>query len=142
MRCARRSRATASSSAAWPIDIDELRLAPDLAKATLLLEDRSPPLSEIVDVTLKWSRNIYAETLLMSMSPAGQPATTDAGLVALRETLDAWQIPAESYLARDGSGLSRYDYCQRRRAAGAAHPCVVGAKARGDVQERRCRSPA
>ena len=93
-----------------PIDIDDVRIAPDLAKATLLLEDRSPPLSEIVDVTLKWSRNIYAETLLMSMSPAGQPSTTDAGLVALRETLDSWQVPAESYLARDGSGLSRYDY--------------------------------
>ena len=81
-----------------------------MAKATLLLEDRSPPLSEIVDVTLKWSRNLYAETLLMSMSPAGQPATTDAGLMAMRETLEAWHVPAESYLARDGSGLSRYDY--------------------------------
>ena len=93
-----------------PIDIDDLRIAPDLSKATLLLEDRSPPLSEIIDVTLKWSRNIYAETLLMSLSPAGQPSTTAAGLVALRETLDAWQVPADSYLARDGSGLSRYDY--------------------------------
>jgi serine-type D-Ala-D-Ala carboxypeptidase/endopeptidase (penicillin-binding protein 4) len=92
------------------IDIDDLGVAPDLAKATLLLEDLSPPLSEIVDVTLKWSRNIYAETLLMSMAPAGQPATTDAGLTALRETMEAWYVPAESYLARDGSGLSRYDY--------------------------------
>lgn len=92
------------------VDVDEVRLIPDLTKATLLLEDRSPPLSEVVDVTLKWSRNIYAETMLMSMSPAGQPATTDAGLTALKETMEAWHIPAESYLARDGSGLSRYDY--------------------------------
>jgi D-alanyl-D-alanine carboxypeptidase/D-alanyl-D-alanine-endopeptidase (penicillin-binding protein 4) len=92
------------------IDIDDLRLAPDMTKATLLLEDRSPPLSEIIDVTLKWSRNIYAETLLMSMAPPDQPATTDAGLTALKETMEAWHIPAESYLARDGSGLSRYDY--------------------------------
>jgi len=92
------------------VDIDDVRLAPDLTKATLLLEDHSPPLSEIIDVTLKWSRNIYAETMLMSMAPAGQPATTDAGLIAMRETLDSWHVPAESYLARDGSGLSRYDY--------------------------------
>jgi len=92
------------------VDIDDLRLAPDLTKATLLLEDRSPPLSEIVDVTLKWSRNIYAETMLVSMAAESQQATTDAGLTALRETMAAWHIPAESYLARDGSGLSRYDY--------------------------------
>lgn len=92
------------------VDIDDLRLAPDMTKATLLLEDRSPPLSEIIDVTLKWSRNVYAETLLMSMAPAGQPATTDAALIALRETMESWHVPAESYLARDGSGLSRYDY--------------------------------
>ena len=92
------------------IDVDEVRLVPDLTKATLLLEDRSPPLSEIVDVTLKWSRNIYAETMLMSMAPLGQPATTDAGLTALRDTMESWHVPAESYLARDGSGLSRYDY--------------------------------
>ena len=75
-----------------------------------LIAALAPPLLELIDVTLKWSRNIYAETLLMSMAPEGQPATTDAGLTALRETLDAWHIPAESYLARDGSGLSRYDY--------------------------------
>jgi D-alanyl-D-alanine carboxypeptidase/D-alanyl-D-alanine-endopeptidase (penicillin-binding protein 4) len=93
-----------------PVDIDDVRLVPDLTKATLLIEDRSPPLSEIIDVTLKWSRNIYAETLVMSMAPEGQPATTEAGLMALKETMEAWQIPAESYLARDGSGLSRYDY--------------------------------
>lgn len=92
------------------IDIDDLRLAPDMTKATLLLEDRSPPLSEIIDVTLKWSRNVYAETLLMSMAPEGQPATTDAGLKAMTETLESWHVPTESYLARDGSGLSRYDY--------------------------------
>ena len=92
------------------VDIDDLRLAPDLSKATLLLEDRSPPLSEIVDVTLKWSRNIYAETMLVSMAPPGRPGTTDDGLVALRETLNSWQVPEASYIARDGSGLSRYDY--------------------------------
>lgn len=92
------------------LDIDELRLAPDLTKATLLIEDRSPPLAEIIDVTLKWSRNVYAETLLRSMAPLGEPATAEAGLAAMTETLESWRIPSESYLARDGSGLSRYDY--------------------------------
>lgn len=64
-------------------DIDEVHVPPDMAKATLLLEDRSASLFEIVDVTNKWSRNLYAETLLRSLSPPGSPATGEGGLVAL-----------------------------------------------------------
>ena len=94
-----------------PLDIDELPTAPpDMSKATLLVEDKSPAIAEIIDVTLKWSRNLYAETLLRSMSPAGQPATAAGGLAAMEETLRKFGIFREFYLARDGSGLSRYDY--------------------------------
>jgi D-alanyl-D-alanine carboxypeptidase/D-alanyl-D-alanine-endopeptidase (penicillin-binding protein 4) len=92
------------------IDIDDVHSAQDRSKATLLLEDRSAPLFDIVDVTNKWSRNIYAETLLRSLSPAEAPATTEAGLKALAETLGQWGVSSDYYLARDGSGLSRYDY--------------------------------
>jgi D-alanyl-D-alanine carboxypeptidase/D-alanyl-D-alanine-endopeptidase (penicillin-binding protein 4) len=92
------------------IDIDDVHSAQDRSKATLLLEDRSASLFDIVDVTNKWSRNIYAETLLRSLSPAGAPATTEAGLKALTETLHQWGVSGDYYLARDGSGLSRYDY--------------------------------
>ena len=93
-----------------PLDIDDVRIRPDLSKATLLIEDKSPPLSEIVDVALKWSRNIYAETLLLSMAPDGQPKAWPAALTAREETLNDWGIFQQSFLARDGSGLSRYDY--------------------------------
>ena len=93
-----------------PLDIDDVRLRPDMSKATLLIEDKSPPLSEIVDVALKWSRNIYAETLLLSIAPEGQPKSWSGGLAALEETLNDWGIFREYVLARDGSGLSRYDY--------------------------------
>lgn len=92
------------------IDIDDVHSPLDRSKATLLLEDYSAPLFDIVDTTNKWSRNIYAETLLRSLSPAGAPATTEAGLTALRETLAHWGVSGDYYLARDGSGLSRYDY--------------------------------
>ena len=92
------------------IDIDDVTTPPDMSKATLLLEDRSASLFEIVDVTNKWSRNLYAETLLRSLSPAGEPATTDGGLTVLTETLRKWGITTDYFLARDGSGLSRYDY--------------------------------
>ncbi len=93
-----------------PLDIDAVRVAPDMSQATLLVEDKSPSLTEIIDVSLKWSRNIYAETMLRSMAPDGAPKTAAAGLAALEETLNDWGIFREYFLARDGSGLSRYNY--------------------------------
>lgn len=90
------------------IDLDEVRDRPKREHLTELLVDRSPPLPEIADVLMKWSRNGYAETLLMTLAPAGEPATAAAGLAALRETLTAWGLQDE-IAARDGSGLSRYD---------------------------------
>jgi D-alanyl-D-alanine carboxypeptidase/D-alanyl-D-alanine-endopeptidase (penicillin-binding protein 4) len=89
-------------------DIDEVREPLERDQAIELLVDRSPPLSEIADVTNKWSRNGYAETLLLAMAPPEKPATIAAGLVALRETLTRWGVQDE-IAARDGSGLSRYD---------------------------------
>jgi D-alanyl-D-alanine carboxypeptidase/D-alanyl-D-alanine-endopeptidase (penicillin-binding protein 4) len=93
-----------------PLDIDGVRAVPDLSRATLLLEDKSPPLREIIDVTLKWSRNIYAETMLRSMAPEPSQKSTAGGLAALESTMNDWGIFREYFLARDGSGLSRYDY--------------------------------
>lgn len=93
-----------------PLDIDAVRLAPDMSKAMVLVEDKSPTLTEIIDVSLKWSRNIYAETMLRSMAPDGAPKSAAGGLTALEETLNEWGIFREYFLARDGSGLSRYDY--------------------------------
>jgi D-alanyl-D-alanine carboxypeptidase/D-alanyl-D-alanine-endopeptidase (penicillin-binding protein 4) len=92
-----------------PLDIDDARVKPDYAKATLLLEDRSSTLDTIIDVCLKWSRNEYAETMLRSLAPEGE-ATAEAGLDVVRETLSKWGIPSPLYVARDGSGLSRNDY--------------------------------
>jgi D-alanyl-D-alanine carboxypeptidase/D-alanyl-D-alanine-endopeptidase (penicillin-binding protein 4) len=105
------------------VDIDELAAPPSMTTATLVIEDRSPPLMDIIGATLKFSRNIYAETLLRSLAVHGPrstvlgpgstvlgPATTEAGLQVLRDTLLSWGIPNEGYLARDGSGLSRYDW--------------------------------
>jgi D-alanyl-D-alanine carboxypeptidase/D-alanyl-D-alanine-endopeptidase (penicillin-binding protein 4) len=91
-------------------DVDELPAPPRLDHATELLADRSPPLTEIIDVTMKWSRNIYAETLLLAMAASGEPATGASGLRTMEETLRTWGVVPESYLPRDGSGLSRYNY--------------------------------
>ena len=91
-------------------DVDELRAPPRLDHLVELLVDQSPPLQQIVDVTMKWSRNIYAESLLLAMVPPGEPATSARGLDSMQETLQKWGIPEDQYLPRDGSGLSRYDY--------------------------------
>ncbi len=48
-------------------DIDDLSDRPRAAEGRLLLVDQSPPLSELADVTLKWSRNEYAEALLLAL---------------------------------------------------------------------------
>ena len=93
-----------------PADIDDFHVKPDYSKATLLIEDQSAPLSSIVDVCLKWSRNEYAETLLYSLAPVQVEATAEAGLDIVRETLSSWGVAPELYIARDGSGLSRNDY--------------------------------
>jgi serine-type D-Ala-D-Ala carboxypeptidase/endopeptidase (penicillin-binding protein 4) len=91
------------------VDVDQLPEPLAFDEVTELVADQSPPLAEIIDVAMKWSRNGYAETLLYALSAPGEPATADRGLTALRETLTAWGVPPESYLPRDGSGLSRYD---------------------------------
>jgi D-alanyl-D-alanine carboxypeptidase/D-alanyl-D-alanine-endopeptidase (penicillin-binding protein 4) len=93
-----------------PLDIDDARIKPDYAKATLLLEDHSSPLASIIDVNLKWSTNEYSETMLRSLAGMPSEATADAGLVKLKETLQQWGIANDLYVARDGSGLSRNDY--------------------------------
>jgi D-alanyl-D-alanine carboxypeptidase/D-alanyl-D-alanine-endopeptidase (penicillin-binding protein 4) len=91
-------------------DVDDLRAPPVLDAATELLVDRSPPLTEIIDVTMKWSRNIYAETLLLATAQPGEPATGISGLEQMSETLGTWGVVPDVYLSRDGSGLSRYNY--------------------------------
>jgi D-alanyl-D-alanine carboxypeptidase/D-alanyl-D-alanine-endopeptidase (penicillin-binding protein 4) len=91
-------------------DIDDLTMPPSRGGSREIIVDQSPPLSEIADPMMRWSRNGYAETLLFAMAAPGEPATSERGLDAMRETFAAWGISPDAYLPRDGSGLSRYDY--------------------------------
>ena len=91
------------------VDADSLDAPLAYDNLTELVVDHSPPLFEIIDIALKWSRNIYAESMLVAMSPDA-PASGSRGLRAVSETLQSWGISPEGYLSRDGSGLSRYDY--------------------------------
>jgi D-alanyl-D-alanine carboxypeptidase/D-alanyl-D-alanine-endopeptidase (penicillin-binding protein 4) len=105
------------------IDIDELESKPDLARARTLVSHKSPPLGELVSSMMKVSQNQYAETLLRHLGAMGLPrrsgdtteagatgATSAAGARKAREVLRRWNIPDDSVVIADGSGLSRYNY--------------------------------
>jgi D-alanyl-D-alanine carboxypeptidase/D-alanyl-D-alanine-endopeptidase (penicillin-binding protein 4) len=71
----------------------------------------SPPLREFAGVLMKLSQNLYAETLLKTVGAArGGLGTVAAGHGVLRGLLTEWHVPADAYVAVDGSGLSRYNY--------------------------------
>ena len=60
---------------------------------------------------MKSSQNLYAETLLKTVGATrGGLGTIGAGQSVLRDLLKAWKVPDDSYVAVDGSGLSRYNY--------------------------------
>ncbi len=77
----------------------------------VLASAASPPLREFAAVLMKLSQNLYAETLLKTIGAArGGLGTVAAGHGVLRELLTGWSVPADAYVAVDGSGLSRYNY--------------------------------
>lgn len=77
----------------------------------LVATTHSPSLHEIGTVMMKVSQNLYAEALVKAMGAArGGLGTTAGGRARMVETLTAWEIPADSYVIADGSGLSRYNY--------------------------------
>jgi D-alanyl-D-alanine carboxypeptidase/D-alanyl-D-alanine-endopeptidase (penicillin-binding protein 4) len=70
---------------------------------------RSPPLSTLAVRLMKISQNLYAETLLTSLSAAA-PASAAAGRATAQAVLAPWGVSDAGLIQRDGSGLSRYDF--------------------------------
>ena len=107
----------------------------------MLLVDLSPPLAEIVDVTLKWSRNAYAEALLMALDPT-PPAPAGDALAVLRETLASLGVAPEGYTTRDGSGLSRNDYLSADTLVATLTAAWQRPHLRGPLRVGAARTPA
>ena len=119
-----------SSDAA--VDIDTLAEPPRRESATLLLTSRSPSLSILAATMMKLSQNLYAETLLKTLGGSSQPATAEAGRLAVQSTLTSWGIdPADLQIA-DGSGLSPYNL---------ATPAALVAILTRVVRDERLRGP-
>ena len=71
----------------------------------------SKPLREILPALLKPSQNQIAEALLRTIGlERGGAGTADSGRKVVERQLATWGVPPSTYVIRDGSGLSRYDY--------------------------------
>lgn len=78
-----------------------------LAGSRELARIASPPLSEIVDYTNRYSANYAAELTLKGLGAKfGGAGTTAAGVRIVRETLANLKIPLNGFVMADGSGLS------------------------------------
>jgi D-alanyl-D-alanine carboxypeptidase/D-alanyl-D-alanine-endopeptidase (penicillin-binding protein 4) len=96
------------------VDADDIAgelVAAASAERRVLAKTESPALRDIATVVMKVSQNLYAETLLKAIAAKnGGLGTTDAGRAAALRTFTDWNIPRDSYVMSDGSGLSRYNY--------------------------------
>lgn len=96
------------------VDIDDLPPATVGRDATgigTLFVHQSPPLTEVGKVMMTVSQNLYAETLVRALAATeGEPATAETGRRVGRRVLESWDIPPDSFVYVDGSGLSRYNY--------------------------------
>src|SRR5262249_17935060 len=82
----------------------------EVAGDTLLVAS-SPPLREILPALMKPSQNQIAEALLRTIGlERGGAGTADSARKIVEQQLVTWGAPPTSYVIRDGSGLSRYDY--------------------------------
>ena len=71
---------------------------------------QSVPLREIMPAIMKPSQNQIAEVFLrtLGLEKAGV-GTADSGRRVVERQFAAWKIPADAFIVRDGSGLSRSD---------------------------------
>jgi len=95
------------------ISIDSSSVSSDTTTASgdTIVTIVSKPLREILPALLKPSQNQIAEVLLRTIGlERGGAGTADSGRKVVERQLAAWGVPPNTYVIRDGSGLSRYDY--------------------------------
>jgi D-alanyl-D-alanine carboxypeptidase/D-alanyl-D-alanine-endopeptidase (penicillin-binding protein 4) len=86
-----------------------LREGPVPPGARLLHAQESPPLAEIVRDINKFSNNVMARQLFLTLGAeaSGVPASPAGGLAAIRSWIATKKIPAPELAMENGSGLSR-----------------------------------
>jgi D-alanyl-D-alanine carboxypeptidase/D-alanyl-D-alanine-endopeptidase (penicillin-binding protein 4) len=93
-----------------------VRVAPLPADAKLLYEHDSLPLAEIIRLVNKYSNNVMARHLLLTIGAErlGAPATTERGRNAVRAWLASRGITMPGFVLDNGSGLSRAEHVTAR----------------------------
>lgn len=92
------------------VDIADLAVVPTAANGQVLMSHRSPTLASLADTMMRFSQNLYAESLLRTLGLVRMGSgTAEAGRTVVQHTLEAWGIPASEIRLVDGSGLSRYN---------------------------------
>lgn len=88
-----------------------LRMGKLPAQAQLLLNFDSLTLAEVIRLVNKYSNNIMARTLLLTLGAEkfGAPATVEKGQRAINEWLAQRQIDTHGFVVDNGSGLSRLE---------------------------------
>src|SRR5204863_7533181 len=80
-------------------------------KGDTLVSMASKPLREMLPALLKPTQNQIAETLLRTSGlERGGLGTADSGRKVVERQLATWGVSPSTFVVRDGSGLSRYDY--------------------------------
>ncbi len=91
----------------------------DAGTARLLATSRSPPLAEVVRDINKFSNNVMARQLFLTLGgvSAGPPATLEKARATVRGWLVQKQIDAPELVLENGSGLSRTERIGARTMA-------------------------
>jgi len=89
------------------------------ADATLLATWESPPLSEVIRDINKFSNNVMARQVFLTLSLAvdAPPASTDKSVRAVREWLRRANLELPELVMENGSGLSRVERISARGLA-------------------------
>lgn len=88
-----------------------LKVAEKPATAVKLLEQMSEPLGTVVRDINKWSNNVMAKQLLLTLAAEknGLPATEQAGAEIIKRWLQANNFNFDELVIENGSGLSRIE---------------------------------
>ena len=94
----------------------DVREATVPAEATLFHTSYSPPLADIVRSINKYSNNVMARQLLLTLGAekAGAPGTTDKGIQAVSEWLKRRNLIFPELVLENGAGLSREETISAR----------------------------
>jgi D-alanyl-D-alanine carboxypeptidase/D-alanyl-D-alanine-endopeptidase (penicillin-binding protein 4) len=94
----------------------EVREATVPAGARLLATVNSPPLADIVRSINKYSNNVMARQLLLTLGVerSGAPGTTDKGILVVHEWLQKRRLDFPELVLENGAGLSREETISAR----------------------------